>query len=194
MTSIGKSRTIGRALALCAAIGAPGVLQAKSLLPGMLYEIDPTLPASRDPLGAAPGIQLDEEGGIVAMRLAGSSEVLHRGYGKSVLMPNGLDGKPVIVNPAGATPGGWDSLVFDPVAADPIVARDNQPFTVAAVVRRHSLRSCDLMKLYATNGTHVHFLGHRRWDDPNRTEQRPGHRDRRFCRAAEPMGHPILYV
>lgn len=130
---------------------------ARSLLPGMVYEIDPALPASTEPLGSAPAIQLDGQGGIAAMRLAASGGVLRRGYGQSTLVRNGLDGKPIIANPAGASPGGWDSLVFDPVAADPIAARRGQPFTVALVVRRRAYTSCDIMKLRGKNGTHVNF-------------------------------------
>jgi hypothetical protein len=131
-------------------------VRAKSMLPGMLYEIDPGLPASGEPLGSSPGIQLDEQGGIVAMKL-GSGEVLHRGFGQSTLVPNGLDGKPIISNPAGAQPGGWDSLVFELAAADPIVAQQGQPFTVALVERRRAAVSCDIMKLYGVDDTHVHF-------------------------------------
>ncbi len=129
---------------------------AKSLLPGMLYEIDPALPASTRPLGSAPGIQLDEQDGITAMRLA-AGPVLRRGFGKSTLVRNGLDGKPIIRNPAGASPGGWDSLVFDPAQADPIAAERSQPFALALVERRRAITSCDLMKLYAKNGAHLHF-------------------------------------
>lgn len=149
-----------RIAALCAAaflVVQPCEADAKSLLPGMLYEVDPALPASASPLGAASGIQLDAQGGIVAMRLEGSNAVLRRGSGQSKLVRDGLDGRPIIVNPAGASPGGWDSLVFDPVAADPIVAERGQPFTVAVVERRRAHTSCDVMKLYTKNGVHVHF-------------------------------------
>ena len=128
---------------------------AKSRLPGILYEIDPSLPASAQPLGPKPGIQLDAEGGIVAMRLAGSGEVLRRGYGQSKLVQDGLDGKPVIHNPAGAAPGGWESLVFDPAAADPIAAQRGQPFTLELVARRRTVTYCDIMKLQATSGVHM---------------------------------------
>jgi len=130
---------------------------AKSVLPGILYEIDPALPAFAQPLGPTPGIQVDAGSGIIAMRLAGSNEVARRGYGQSKLVQNGLDGKPVISNPAGASPGGWDSLVFDPAAADPIAAERGQPFTVELVARRWAITSCDIMKLYGNNGTHMHL-------------------------------------
>jgi len=138
-------------------LAAPYPASTKSMLPGILYEIDPALPAAAQPLGSAPGIQLDADGGIVAMRLAGSGEVLRRGYGQSRLVPNGLDGKPIIANPAGGSPGGWDSLVLDPAAADPIAAHRGQPFTVALVARRRAITSCDIMKLYGNNGTHMHL-------------------------------------
>ena len=90
------------------------------------------------------------------MRLA-SGDRLNRGYGESALVPNGLDGKPIISNPAGAQPGGWDSLVFERAAADPIVAQRGQPFTVVLVERRRAAVSCDIMKLYSDEDTHVHF-------------------------------------
>ncbi len=141
---------------MLASIGGSSA-NAKSLLPGVVYEVDPALPASMEPLGSAPAIQLDGQGGIVAMRLAASGEVLRRGYGQSTLVQNGLDGKPIIANPAGASPGGWDSLVFDPAAADPIAARRGQPFTVALVLRRRGYTFCDIMKLRGKNGTHVNF-------------------------------------
>jgi hypothetical protein len=143
----------------CAFLVLAGAMPAcaRSLLPGLIYEVDPALPASTRPLGSTPAIQLDDEGGIVAMRLAGAGEVLRRGYGKSTLVQNGLDGMPIISNPAGASPGGWDSLVFSPAAADAIVARPGQPFTVALVGRRRAYTSCDIMKLYARSGTHVNF-------------------------------------
>jgi len=129
----------------------------KSLLPGILYEIDPALPASAERLGTAPGIQLNSQDAIVAMRLSGAGELLRRAYGQSTLIRNGIDGKPVIANPAGGSPGGWDSLTFDPTAADPIVARRGQPFTIELVERRRAITSCDIMKLYASNGAHLHF-------------------------------------
>ncbi len=144
----------GAALLAAAAVSPAN---SNSLLPGMLYEIDPALQASTDPLGVAPGIQLDRQDGIVAMRLDGSGALLRRGFGQSKLLQNALDGKPVIANPAGASPGGWDSLTLDPHAADPLVARRGQPFTLVLVERRRAITSCDIMKLYARNGTHVHF-------------------------------------
>ncbi len=138
-------------------LAVPHPINATSVLPGVLYEIDPSLPASIQPLGPAPGIQLDADGGIVAMRLAGSGEVLRRGYGQSTLVQNGLDGKPIIHNPAGASPGGWDSLVFDPAAADSIAAQKGQPFTLALVARRRAVTFCDILKLHATSGAHMHL-------------------------------------
>lgn len=121
----------------------------------MLYELDPGLPASSAILGTAPGIQLDSGGGILAMRLAGSGQILRRGYGKSQLIPNGLDGHPIIHTPAGGTPGGWESFVFDPEAADSLFARSKQPFTVALVARRTLSASCDVVKVYAQGGAHA---------------------------------------
>ncbi len=135
---------------------ANGGADARSLLPGVIYEVDPALPAGTEPLGPAPGMQVDGAGGIIAMRLAGSGALLRRGSGRSSLLPAGLDGRPVISNPAGDA-GGWDSLVFDPAAADPIAARRGQPFTVELVVRRRADVPCDMMKLYGRNGTHLHF-------------------------------------
>ena len=151
-----RYRTILSGAILLATIGSVPA-GARSLLPGMLYEIDPALPASQEPLGSQPGIQLDAHDGIVAMKLGGSGEILRRGSGQSTLVPNGLDGKPIIANPAGASPGGWDSLVFDTAAADPIVAQRGQPFTIAVVERRRAATVCDIMKLYARRGTHLHF-------------------------------------
>lgn len=144
---------------LVAALSLPSMepASAGSVLPGMLYEVDPALPASTRSLATEAGIQLDAQGGIVAMRLNGSGAVLRRGSGQSALVRDGLDGRPIIANPAGASPGGWDSLVFDPAAADPIAAQRGQPFTVALVERRRAFTSCDVVKLYARSGTHVHF-------------------------------------
>jgi len=150
-----RSAALFAASLLALAMARPA--SAKSLLPDILYEIDPALPASVRPLGAAPGIQLDANGGIVAMRLSGSGPVLHRGSGQSKLVQNGLDGNPVIANPAGASPGGWDSLVFDPAAADPIAAHRGQPFAVELVARRRAITSCDIIKLYGNNGAHMHL-------------------------------------
>jgi hypothetical protein len=145
---------------LAAAFWAAGGLwpaAAKSLLPGLLYEIDPALPASTAPLGSAPGIQIDAKNAIVGMKLAGSGELLGHGVGQSTLVRNGLDRQPIISNPAGADPGGWESLTFDPAAADPIAARPGQPFTVEMVARRKAATSCDFMKLHAKTGTHLIF-------------------------------------
>jgi hypothetical protein len=144
-------------LSVLLCVAGSSAADAAALLPGMLFEIDPALPASTTPLGPAPGIQLDKQGGIVAMRLAGGGIVIHRGMGQSMLVNKGLDGRPVIFDPAGASPGGWDSLVLDPGLADPIVAQRGQPFTIALVERRRAMTSCDILKLYARKGTHVHL-------------------------------------
>ena len=151
-----RTLVLTAALAAFIVAGPCRPAEAGSLLPGVVHEIDPALPVTAKAL-AGPGIQTDAAGGIVAMRLAGSGAVLRRGSGQSTLAPDGLDGRPIIRNPAGGSPGGWDSLAFDPAAADPISARRGQPFTVALVARRQALRSCDIMKLYAKNGTHLHF-------------------------------------
>ncbi len=140
---------------LCGA--GSSVADAAALLPGMLFEINPALPASTKPLGSTPGIQLDKQGGIVAMRLEAGGIVIRQGSGQSMLVNKGLDGRPVIFDPAGASPGGWDSLVLDPGVSDAIVARRGQAFTIALVERRRAITSCDIMKLYAKKGTHVHL-------------------------------------
>ena len=132
-------------------------LNKKALLPDVLYDIDPGLPATTAPLGTSAGIQLDTDNGIVAMRLAGSNIVLRHGTGKSAYIRNGLDGKPIISNPQGGKPGGWDSFVLDPALADPIAAQERQKFAVALVERRRAYAACDIMKLYAKDGAHIHF-------------------------------------
>ena len=124
------------------------VADAAPLIPGTLFEINPALPATTAPLGSAPGIQIDEKGRIVAMHLAdpgsdsgpGRGIVIHHGSGQSTLVSKGLDGRPVISSPAGAS-GGWDSLVLDPAVADAIVGQRGQPFTVALVERRRAMTS-----------------------------------------------------
>jgi hypothetical protein len=146
----------GKLIVLCLLSYSACASDQRSLLPDLLFVIDPAFPATEKPLLAA-GIQVDEAGQILAMKIPGSGIMLRKGSGGSTLVANGLDGRPMIVNPPGGNPGGWNSLVLDPEAADRIAARRFQQFAIALVERRRSYAACDIMKLYAKNGVHIHF-------------------------------------
>jgi hypothetical protein len=96
--------------------------------PGVVYDIDPTLPAYHDLIGAR-----------AAVRPTNSGSTLGRGSGQSQLLRWGLNGSPIIENNTGGSPDGWDSVVFNPSFANAFTAQfaagTLRPTNVAASVQ-----------------------------------------------------------